>query len=311
MKLDDFCRYDVFEITESGIRSTLVKPAGKREVVVNIKGIHPNTRDNVVLDYLSNFGKIVTTKVVHGVFREGPLKGIRNGDRSYKLELTPGENIGSYHVLDGNKVSLRYPGQQQTCGRCHEVPRNCKGRGIAKKCEAEGGVRVEFSDHILGLWRKIGYYPPNGELDAGSLANLDPEVEQVGGTFTPAKVASADPEKFAGVSIRQFPKETDQGEIMDLLTRSGLPDDKKEDVVIKTDGVVMIRNLDNTISNQLIEALHGQINFGRKLFCNGVIPLTPLKPEGSEVQNKTFDHDDNSPAVPTYSSTIFSINISN
>ena len=63
--IENFCRYDVFQVTESGIRSILVKSAGKREVVVSMKGIHPNTRDNVVLDYLVKFGKIVTTRVVH------------------------------------------------------------------------------------------------------------------------------------------------------------------------------------------------------------------------------------------------------
>ena len=52
VNIDNFCRYDVLQVTESGIRSTLVKPAGKREVVVTVKGIHPNTRDSVVLDYL-------------------------------------------------------------------------------------------------------------------------------------------------------------------------------------------------------------------------------------------------------------------
>ena len=80
-----------------------------------------------MIDYLAKFGKIVTNKVVHGVFLEGPLEGFRNGDRSFKLEVKPGKNIGSFHVIDGQKVSLRYLGQQQTCGRCHKTPKNCKG----------------------------------------------------------------------------------------------------------------------------------------------------------------------------------------
>ena len=79
----------------------MVKPAGKRDVVVTIKGIHPNTREDVVLDYLGKFGKVCSTKVVYGVFSEGPLKGIINGDRSYKLEIKPSTNLGSYHAIDG------------------------------------------------------------------------------------------------------------------------------------------------------------------------------------------------------------------
>ena len=111
----NFCRHDVFEVTASGIRAVHIKPAGKRDAVVTIKGLHPNTRDDGVLVYLNKFAKSVTNKVVHGVYAEGPLKGLKNGDRSYKLEIKPSDNIGTYHVIDGQKVTLRYAGQQQTC----------------------------------------------------------------------------------------------------------------------------------------------------------------------------------------------------
>ena len=164
IQLDKFCRYESFEVTSSGIRSILIKPAAKKEVVVNVKGIHPNTRDSVVMNYLSKFGKLVTNKVVYGVFNDGPLKGIKNGDRAYKIEVKPGENIGSYHVLEGQKVSLKYPGQQQTCGRCHKTPKHCKGGGIAKKRQAEGGARIEFTDYILDLWKSVGYCPAETKL---------------------------------------------------------------------------------------------------------------------------------------------------
>ena len=35
--LNRYCRYDVVDVTSTGIRSVIVKPAGKREVVVNVK----------------------------------------------------------------------------------------------------------------------------------------------------------------------------------------------------------------------------------------------------------------------------------
>ena len=90
----------------------MVKPAGKREVVVSLRGLNPNTRDTAVMSYLSRFGKMVTNKVVHVVYGTGPQKGLKNGNRSYKMEIKPGDNIGSYHVIDGQKGSVRYPGQQ-------------------------------------------------------------------------------------------------------------------------------------------------------------------------------------------------------
>ena len=76
VQIDRFCRYDVLEVTASGIRTVLVKPAGKREIIVNMKGIHPNTRDDTVTDYLGKYGKIVSSKVIYGAYPGGPLKGV-------------------------------------------------------------------------------------------------------------------------------------------------------------------------------------------------------------------------------------------
>ena len=275
VKIDRFCRYEAFEVTNTGIRSVLVKPAGKREVVVSLKGIHPNTRDDGVLDYLAKFAKVVTTKVVYGTFSEGPLKGMRNGDRSYKLEIKPGMNIGSYHVIDGQKVALRYHGQQQTCGRCHQTSQTCKGKGVARKCEAEGGVRIEFNDYILDLWRKVGYNPSNVQLPEDINAEVDDKQELE--AFTPVKAPTEVKDNFNGVTVKQFPKNTDDGDIMEFLVTAGLPEDKKNSVNIKTNGHVIIRDLEISECKVLIEAIHGKNNFGRKLFCNGIVPLTPLK----------------------------------
>ena len=44
---------------------------------------------------------------------------------------------------------------------------------------------------------------------------------QEGGTFTPVK-ARLDSEKFSGVSIRGIPKGSDEGEVIELLVKSGL-----------------------------------------------------------------------------------------
>ena len=74
--LNKYCRYDVINVTKSGIRAIMVKPAGRREVVVNVRGIHPSTKDDIVFEYLEKFGKIVTKKVIYGTFPEGPLQGI-------------------------------------------------------------------------------------------------------------------------------------------------------------------------------------------------------------------------------------------
>ena len=208
---------------------------------------------------------------------------MQNGDRSYKMEVKPGENIGSYHVLEGQKVSLRYSGQQQTYGRCHGTPQKCLGKGFARKCEAAGGVKIEFTDYILALWKRIGYFPSKDDLANINSEENEVEVEQIviGGTFTPVKVPSGPVEKYNGVRIKQFPRETDQGQIMEFLCLNGLPDVKKDNVIIRENGSVTIRDLDNDTCRNLIEAIHGKTHLDRKLYCNGIIPLTPEKIEPS------------------------------
>ena len=279
IKLENFCSYGSFEVTSSGIRSSLIKPAGKREVVLTMKGIHPNTRDSVVMEYLSRFGKLSSSKVVYGMYNDGPLKGFKNGDRSYKMELKPGDNIGSFHVIETQKVTVRYNGQLQTCGRCHRTPKQCRGGGIAKRCQAEGGIKVDFMDYILNLWREIGYSPKQAELSQDM--NTDEEVEPVEvetvEEFTPVKIPAVQSEYFSGVRISRFPKGLDDGDIIAMICRCGLEENKKDNIVIKAGGNVTVKNISTEESNALIDAIHGKRFFERKMFCNGIVPLTPDK----------------------------------
>ena len=278
-----FCKHDVLDVTRAGIRSVLVRPAGKREVVVTAKGIHPSTRDDYVFEYLKKFGKVSSTKVIYGVFPEGPLKGMRNGDRSYKVEINPKINLGSYHIIDGQKISIRYPGQQQTCARCHKTPVDCKGKGMARQCEAEGGEKVEFLDYILNLWSAIGYSPENIENINLDVVNGSDTLQQVGGTFTPVKYDQSNSEKFTGVSVKSFPKDMDHGDIMDFLVKSGLPDSKTDNVTINNRGTATVRDLENSECLVLIENIHEKRFFEKKMFCNGIVPLSPEKPGSQSV----------------------------
>ena len=273
--ISNFYRYDVVDVTSTGIRSVIVKSAGKREVVVTIKGIHPSTLDDIVFDYLENFGRIVTRRVVYGIFSDGPLNGIKNGDRSYKLELAPWSNIGSYHVLEGQKVTLKYAGQQQTCGRCLQASRNCPGRGVTKRCESEGGSKRDFVNYILELWNEIGYSPQ--EQFIASEDDNDREItRQIGGKFTPVKHVSS-PDKFAGICVKSFSTDTDHGSIIEFLIKEGLPPEKTDSVQFGKNGTVTIRNLDSSLSLQLINKIHGSKPFSRVLYCNGIIPMSPEK----------------------------------
>ena len=295
VEIGRYCRYDVMDVTSSGIKAVLVKPASKREVVVTLKGIHPNTGDRTVVNYLSKFGQVVGTKVLHSVFSEGPLQGMRNGDRCYKMEIKPETDLGSYHVLDGQRISLRYPGQQQTCARCLKSSRYCRGKGIAKRCEAEGGLRADFNDYILELWKKVGYTPDNKDTMQLTEDGDGELVTQEGGDFTPIKATSST-EKFTGVSLKNIPRDTDHGLIVELLIQSGLPESKKDSITINARGTVTIRDLENEECLKLINNIHQKNHLGKKLYCNGVVPITPVK----EAQN---DHKNIGPASPSPPST--------
>ena len=291
--IESFCRYDVIEVTNSGIRAVNVKPVNKREVVISVKNIHPNTKDEVVFDYLNRFGKVVTNKVVYGVYAEGPLKGFRNGNRSYKVELKPAVNLGTYHVIDGHKITVRYPGQLQTCGRCHKTSESCPGRGVARKCEAENGVKVNFGDYILALWNEIGYTPPSNFdfEDDEETANDErdtPAVQQDGGFFSPPKQLTQNRNAFTGICIKTFPKDIEQGQIIDLLIDSGLPETNFDDISFKSNGSVVVKNLLAETCDIMINALHNHRYFGRRVFCNGLVALTPEKETSSRTTNNSL-----------------------
>ena len=73
---------------KEGVRTTSIRPEGKKEKLVKIIGLHPNTKDQAVLNYLKAHGKVVPqAKVIHHVFPGEPgsslLAGKLNGIRSY------------------------------------------------------------------------------------------------------------------------------------------------------------------------------------------------------------------------------------
>ena len=279
IEIERFCRYDVLEVTRSGTRAIIVKPAVKREGVVTIRGLHPNTRDSTVLDYLGKFGDVSTNKVVYGVYNEGPLKGFKNGDRNYQMVVKTETSLGSYHFIDNQKVSLRYPGQQQTCARCYQSARQCRGRGVAKKCEEAGGNRVDFTEYILDLWKSVGYSPDapeNGHINTIYPNNI---AQQAGGIFTPKKGPEVVTDFFKGVSIKQFPRGTDQGVMIEFLVNSGLPEHKRNKVTFTSNDGVMIRDLENKECQHLINFIHGKNISTKKCSAMALFPSLQRNPQ--------------------------------
>ena len=63
--------------------------------------------------------------------------------------------MGSYHLIDGARVKVIYPGNSRTCARCHSGPSQCPGGGIARECEAKGTGRVPLTTHLKQLWSRL------------------------------------------------------------------------------------------------------------------------------------------------------------
>ena len=53
-------RNECFELKD-GVRTGIIRPAGKKEQSVTVSGLHPNTKDQAVVKYLSAHGKVSTT----------------------------------------------------------------------------------------------------------------------------------------------------------------------------------------------------------------------------------------------------------
>ena len=52
-------------------------------------------------------------------------------------------------------------------------------------------------------------------------------------------------------------------------------------IAAKNNGVVLIEGLPNSLCSHLIESIHSKIEFGKRLFCNGIVPRTPDKTDPS------------------------------
>ena len=76
----------------------------------------------------------------------------------------------------------------------------------------------------------------------------------------------------------------DYGEIVEFLIHSGLPEQMKDNVSILENGSVLIRDLDNTVCLQLIGCINGQLFKGKRIYCNGIIAVTPQKEPKSPIE---------------------------
>ena len=93
--------------------------------------------------------------------------------------------------------------------------------------------------------------------------------------------------QFNGVSIKNIPKDTEPGEIINYLVKSGLPIQFTENIDIKENGNVIVTSLENEICNLLLRNIHLSKQFNKKLICRGIIPMSPEVSTQQESVNNT------------------------
>ena len=281
VNIDNFCKDEVFKVSE-GIRTGYIRPMDRKEVIVQICGLNINTPDSLVIEYLNKHGRVTKNEVIYEKVKEGPFEGLKNGNRKYLVDFTNGTNMGSYHLIDGAKVSIFYPGLKKTCGRCHEVGAVCVGGGIARVCNEKGGRKVRLEQKMLSHWKEIGFEPSNFKLK-----DVDDDDEDVpvhdGNNFSPvhknAPMDAQEKEKLTGIVIKNIPEAVPNKEVDLLLKNVGI-DEKHPKQINKFDGkiTVEINDIENILCLEVIEKLNGTKVHDNKIYCRGLSPLyTPEK----------------------------------
>ena len=62
VSIENFIRSDEIQASKNGIRAVCINPTGKRGVIVNLRGLHPNTKDDVIINSLSKLEMSFQTK---------------------------------------------------------------------------------------------------------------------------------------------------------------------------------------------------------------------------------------------------------
>ena len=162
VKMDRFAkwRHEGFMVKE-GISTARIGPKGKTEVSVQVVGLDPETKDEVVMNYLAAHGDINwSEKVIHHVYKGGMLEGLATGNRSYTMKAIKKE-LSSYHIIDGTKVEIRFEGQNRSCGRCYQPADSCPAEAKSSECQSE---RADLVDVMRKHWATIGYEPQQSSV---------------------------------------------------------------------------------------------------------------------------------------------------
>ena len=303
VNLDRFCKDEKIKVSK-GVSTGYIRPAGRPEVVVTLTGLDFNTPDQFVIEYLSKFGSVVNKQPIYCKGTEGFMKNKYNGVRKYQVDFSKStRQMGSYHFLDGEVVRINYRGNTETCGRCHQVAKDCPGGGKKKECKEQEGKYLHISDHMRELWKVINFVPTGFELptvEGGDNGDNSGEIPILDGLTFERKIErplpdEKDKQKYDGITISNFPPKLSDADILTFLFEKGLSKDINKNTVqlVRSDKntkVVIHDSLDWKTVQALMENIHfhesKQKFWNFPLYCKPLRSLTPVKTEAGD-----HDHD--------------------
>ena len=296
VNLDRFCKDEKIKVTK-GVTTGYIRPAGRPEVVVTVTGLDFKTPDHFVIEYLNKFGNVVNQQPIYCKGKEGFMKDKYNGIRKYQVDFTKSSRqMGSYHFLDGEIVRISYRGNTETCGRCHQVAKNCPGGGKKKECRERGGQYMHISEHMKELWGAIDFVPAGFELPAMEVEDQEKahggDVDILETEIFEKKVERQTPqdkdiEKYEGVTISNFPTYLSEAEVLTFLLEKGLPKDIDNRIVQLTRTERNMKVIINeALKPETVQTLLKNIHFHETsekfwnvpLYCKAIRTLTPVKP---------------------------------
>ena len=302
--LDRFCKAESIKVSK-GVITTMIRPAGRRDVTVSIHGLDFNTPDSFVIDYIKAFGgDVINRNVIYAKFTEGPFRGKYSGERKYQVDFSNCTRpLGTYHYLDGCRIKVFYRGNIRTCGRCHQSSVTCPGEGIASQCHDSGGPRVPLVDHMRKIWALIGFEPSKFTLPEDSIIEdeYDRPIHE-GSHFSRndgnnklSEVNTTDEKCFTGLSVANFDASIEEDDIKKFLEKDigmNLDDAKMDSIRDEKKATV---TLSSNWSNIELKSVIKKLNFadcktkflGRPLYCRLLREITPEKVPLNSGQNNS------------------------
>ena len=202
--------------------------------MVTVSWADPETPDGLIHHVFSHFGKIKTNHnnplgIINGTYNTADddgdwvkkLNNIGNGERKFWMIVK--EPLPSYAILDGKRVTVRHQGQRWTCARCHSDRGSCPGEADARKCEDNGGEKVDLRLAWQARLEKVGYT----QWDGGEIDVDQEEEEQWFDTLEGV-------DDFNSILVRGFADNMDNSAIVDILVEQGCNVTDMENMVVST-----------------------------------------------------------------------------